>query len=137
MPSVDEKRIREEVRRLREKGKSLSGFWVSEIASAIYALEWVLGKRDRTPSEDVGERDSGHGKLAESISKAAEKTPPSPVTGWFSGTPCCSRGSESRPSAWVTGPNGSANRGSQSCSLRSTAAPQGSWELRRTTCETQ
>jgi hypothetical protein len=79
MPSVDEKKIREEARRLRDKGKSLSGFWVSEIAAAIYALEWVLGKRDRAPSEDVGERDSGHGKLAESISKAAEKEPPSAV----------------------------------------------------------
>lgn len=77
MPSVDEKKIREQTHRLREKGKSLSGFWVSEIAAAIYALEWVLGKRDRAPSEDIGERDSGHGKLAESISKAAEKEPPS------------------------------------------------------------
>lgn len=79
MPSFDEKRIREETRRLREKGKSLSGFWVSELAAAIYALEWVLGKRERAPSEDIGERDSGHGKLAESISKAAEKEPPSAV----------------------------------------------------------
>ncbi len=79
MPSFDEKKIREEARRLREKGKSLSGFWVSELAAAIYALEWVLGKRERAPSEDIGERDSGHGKLAESISKAAEKEPPSAV----------------------------------------------------------
>ncbi len=79
MPSVDEKKIREEARRLREKGKSLSGFWVSELSAAIYALEWVLGKRERAPSEDIGERESGHGKLAESISKAAEKEPPAAV----------------------------------------------------------
>ena len=71
-----EREIREEIRKLREKGKSLSGFWVSELAAAIYALEWVLGKRDKTPPEDIGEPASGHGKLAESISKAAEKEPP-------------------------------------------------------------
>lgn len=71
-----EKDIREEIRKLREKGKSLSGFWVSELAAAIYALEWVLGKRDKAPPEDIGEPASGHGKLAEAISKAAEKEPP-------------------------------------------------------------
>jgi hypothetical protein len=71
-----EKDIREEIRKLREKGKSLSGFWVSELAAAIYALEWVLGKRDKAPPEDIGEPASGHGKLADAISKAAEKEPP-------------------------------------------------------------
>jgi hypothetical protein len=76
MPLRSEKDIREEIRKLREKGKSLSGFWVSELAAAIYALEWVLGKRDKTPPEDIGEPASGHGKLAEAISKAAEKEPP-------------------------------------------------------------
>jgi hypothetical protein len=76
MALIDEKKVREETRRLRDKGKSLSGFWVSEIAAAIYALEWVLGKREKAPTEDIGEPDSGHGKLAESISKAAEKAPP-------------------------------------------------------------
>ncbi|HLN81651.1 MAG TPA: hypothetical protein VK392_10705 [Thermoanaerobaculia bacterium] len=72
----NEKEIREEIRKLREKAKSLSGFWVSELAAAIYALEWVLGKREKPPPQDIGEPDSGHGKLAESISKAAEKAPP-------------------------------------------------------------
>ena len=76
MPLRSEKDIREEIRKLREKGKSLSGFWVSELAAAIYALEWVLGKRDKAPPEDIGEPASGHGKLAEAISKAAEKEPP-------------------------------------------------------------
>jgi hypothetical protein len=72
----NEKEIREEIRKLREKAKGLSGFWVSELAAAIYALEWVLGKREKPPPQDIGEPDSGHGKLAESISKAAEKAPP-------------------------------------------------------------
>lgn len=76
MPLRSEKDIREEIRKLRDKGKSLSGFWVSELAAAIYALEWVLGKRDKAPPEDIGEPASGHGKLAEAISKAAEKEPP-------------------------------------------------------------
>lgn len=76
MALIDEKTVRDETRRLRDKGKSLSGFWVSEIAAAIYALEWALGKRGKAPTEDIGEPDSGHGKLAESISKAAEKAPP-------------------------------------------------------------
>ena len=75
MALIDEKTVREETRRLRDKGKSLSGFWVSEIAAAIYALEWALGKREKAPTDDIGEPDSGHGKLAESISKAAEKAP--------------------------------------------------------------
>jgi len=76
MPLRSEKDIRQEIRNLRDKGKSLSGFWVSELAAATYALEWVLGKKERAPANDVGEPWSGHGKLAESISKAAEKEPP-------------------------------------------------------------
>lgn len=76
MPPQNEKDIRQEIRNLRDKGKSLSGFWVSELAAAIYALEWALGKKEKPPSRDVGEPGSGHGKLAESISKAAEKEPP-------------------------------------------------------------
>jgi hypothetical protein len=76
MPPRSEKEIREETKKLRDKGKSLSGFWVSEIAAAIYALEWALGKREKAPVEDIGEPESGHGKLADSISKAAQKEPP-------------------------------------------------------------
>jgi hypothetical protein len=76
MPTRSEKEIREETKKLRDKGKSLSGFWVSELAAAIYALEWALGKREKAPVEDIGEPESGHGKLADSISKAAQKEPP-------------------------------------------------------------
>jgi hypothetical protein len=76
MPLRSEKDIRLEIRNLRDKGKSLSGFWVSELAAAAYALEWVLGKKEKTPANDVGEPNSGHGKIAESISKAAERQPP-------------------------------------------------------------
>jgi hypothetical protein len=76
MPLKDEKTVREEIRRLRDKAKSLSGFWVSEFAAATYALEWALGKKEKAPSEDIGERESGHGKIAETLTKAAEKAPP-------------------------------------------------------------
>lgn len=76
MPVRNEKEVREEARRLRERGKSLSGFWISELAAAAYALEWALGKKDKPPSEDVGSVGSGHGKIAETLTKAAEKEKP-------------------------------------------------------------
>jgi hypothetical protein len=76
MPVRSEKDLREEARRLRERGKSLSGFWISELAAAAYALEWAIGKKDKPPSDDVGSVGSGHGKIAETMTKAAEKTRP-------------------------------------------------------------
>ena len=68
-----EKEIREEARRIRERAKSLSGFWIAELAAAAAALDWTLGKSPRAPSEDVGSRDSAEGKIAASLLKAAEK----------------------------------------------------------------
>jgi hypothetical protein len=68
-----EKEIREEARRVREKAKGLSGFWVAELASAAYSLEWALGKQARPPSEDIGGADSAQGRIAASLVKAAEK----------------------------------------------------------------
>ena len=69
-----EKEIREEVRRIRERAKGLSGFWVAELASAAYSLEWALGKHARPPSEDIGGAGSAQGRIAASLVKAAEKT---------------------------------------------------------------
>ena len=63
-----EKEIREESRRIRERARGLSGFWIPELAAAAYALEWTLGKR-----KDIGSAGSVHGRLAESLVKAAEK----------------------------------------------------------------
>ncbi len=68
-----EKEIREEARRIRERARSLSGFWIAELASAAAALDWALGKSPRGPSEDIGSRDSAEGKIAASLLKAAEK----------------------------------------------------------------
>ena len=67
-----EKEIREEIRRVREKARSLSGFWVAELASAAQALEWALGKQPRAPSEDIGSTDSAQGRIAASLLKAAQ-----------------------------------------------------------------
>jgi hypothetical protein len=69
----DEKEIRMEARRARERAKILSGFWIAELASAAYALEWALGKHPRPPSEDIGASDSAQGRIAASLVKAAEK----------------------------------------------------------------
>lgn len=69
-----EKEIREETRRIRERARSLSGFWVAELASAAYSLEWALGKHARPPSEDIGGSESAQGRIAASLVKAAEKT---------------------------------------------------------------
>jgi len=68
-----EKEIRDESRRIRERARALSGFWIPELAAAAYALEWTLGKREGAPSEDIGGAGSAHGRLAESLLKAAEK----------------------------------------------------------------
>jgi hypothetical protein len=62
-----------EVRRIRERARSLSGFWISEFAAAIDALEWALGKRDKPPSEDVGSPAGEHGKIAERLLEAVSK----------------------------------------------------------------
>ena len=68
-----EKEIREESRRIRERGRSLSGFWIAELAAAAHALEWALGKQAQPPSEDIGSSDSAQGRIAASLLKAAEK----------------------------------------------------------------
>jgi hypothetical protein len=67
-----EKEIREESRRIRERARSLSGFWIAELASAAHALEWVLGKHPRPPTEDIGSTDTAQGRIAASLLKAAE-----------------------------------------------------------------
>jgi hypothetical protein len=65
--------INQEIRRIRERAKSLSGFWISEFAAAIATLEWALGKRDKPPSEDIGSPASEHGKIAERLLDAVGK----------------------------------------------------------------
>lgn len=65
--------ITQEIRRIRERAKSLSGFWLSEFAAAIETLEWTLGKRDKSPSEDIGSAASGQGDIAKRLLEAVAK----------------------------------------------------------------
>jgi hypothetical protein len=46
----DECEIKAEISAVRDRVKALSGFWIGEGAAAIYALEWVLGKRADSPA---------------------------------------------------------------------------------------
>ena len=73
--SREDREIRDEVRRIRERAKGLSGFWIGEASSAIYALEWTLGKRDKPPSEDLGRAGGEQGRIAAGLVKLAEKAP--------------------------------------------------------------
>jgi len=73
----------QEIRRIRERAKSLSGFWISEFAAAISTLEWALGKRDAPPSEDIGSAGSGQGEIAkrllDALSQAVKPAKPQAV----------------------------------------------------------
>ena len=67
------KDIAQEIRRIRERAKSLSGFWISEFAAGISALEWVIDKRDEPPSEDIGSAGSEQGEIAKRLLEAVSK----------------------------------------------------------------
>ena len=68
-----EKEMNQEIRLIRERAKSLSGFWISEFATAMSTLEWVLGKRDKPPSEDIGSAASVQGETAKRLLEAVAK----------------------------------------------------------------
>ena len=68
-----EKEIRDQVRAIRERIGGLSGYWIGEAAAAISALEWVSGKREKPPSEDIGSAGGEHEKIAASLLKLAEE----------------------------------------------------------------
>ena len=68
-----EKEIRDQIRAIRERIAGLSGYWIGEAAAAISTLEWVNGKRDKPPSEDIGSAGGEHEKIAASLLKLAEQ----------------------------------------------------------------
>jgi hypothetical protein len=68
-----EKEVRDQVRAIRERIRELSGYWIGEAAAAIYALEWVNGKRQAPPSADIGSAGGEHEKIAASLLKLAEE----------------------------------------------------------------
>jgi hypothetical protein len=69
----DAKEINQEVRAIKERAKALSGFWLGELAAAIYALEWAAGKRDDPPSGVLGGAGGGHEKIAANLMKLVEQ----------------------------------------------------------------
>ncbi len=70
-----DKELRDEIRRIRERVRGLSGFWIGEASEAIYALEWALGKREPPPSEDLGRARGGREKIAASLLNLARQAP--------------------------------------------------------------
>ena len=74
-----QKEITQEVRRIRERIKGFSGYWIGEGAAAIQALEWVTGKRSESPSDDVGKTGGEHEKIAAGLLKSVEKEPAAPA----------------------------------------------------------
>lgn len=71
-----QKEITAEVRRIRDRIRGFSGYWIGEAVAAITALEWVTGKRPEAPSEDLGTPGGAHERVAASLLKSVEKTPP-------------------------------------------------------------
>src|SRR5687768_13182068 len=69
------KELTQEVTRIRQRAKELSGFWLSELAAAMYTLEWAAGKRDRPPSADIGSAGGEHGKIADRLLHAVSAAP--------------------------------------------------------------
>jgi len=70
----DVKEINAEIRGIKERAKALSGFWIGELAAAIYALEWVAGKRVEAPSKVLGGPGGGHEKIAANLTKLIEQS---------------------------------------------------------------
>lgn len=71
----DAKELTQEVGRIRARAKELSGFWISELAAALYALEWAAGKREAPPSADIGSAAGEHGKIADRLLHAVSASP--------------------------------------------------------------
>ena len=69
------KELTQEVTRIRQRTKELSGFWISELAAALYAIEWAAGKRERPPSADIGSAAGDHGKIADRLLHAVTAAP--------------------------------------------------------------
>ena len=69
------KELTQEVTRIRQRAKELSGFWLSELAAALYAVEWAAGKRDAPPSADIGSAAGEHGRIADRLLHAVSAAP--------------------------------------------------------------
>jgi hypothetical protein len=70
----NEREIKSEISALRDRLKTLSGFWIGEGAAAIYALDWVLGKHDAPPAKELGKTGGGYERIAANLTKLVEKS---------------------------------------------------------------
>jgi hypothetical protein len=68
-----EQEIKKQITGVRDRVKELSGFYIGEGAAMLYALEWVLGKRDTAPSGELGRAGGESGQIAVNLTKLAEK----------------------------------------------------------------
>lgn len=68
-----EREIKNQITGIRDRVKELSGFWIGEGAAMMYALEWVLGKRETAPAGELGRAGGDSAKIAANLAKAAEK----------------------------------------------------------------
>jgi hypothetical protein len=69
----DEKEIKGQVSAVRDRVKELSGFYIGEGAAMLYALEWVLGKRETSPAGELGRAGGESETIAGNLTKLAEK----------------------------------------------------------------
>ena len=69
----DEKEIKGQVSAVRDRVKELSGFYIGEGAAMLYALEWVLGKRETSPAGELGRAGGESETIAGNLTKLVEK----------------------------------------------------------------
>jgi hypothetical protein len=70
----NDREIKSEISALRDRVKNLSGFWIGEGAAAMYALEWVLGKHEAPPAQELGKSGGGFERIAANLTKLVEKS---------------------------------------------------------------
>jgi hypothetical protein len=65
--------VKKQISAVRDRVKELSGFWIGEGAAMVYALEWVLEKRETSPAGELGRAGGESEKIAANLTKLIEK----------------------------------------------------------------
>ena len=69
----EESDVKKQIAAVRDRVKELSGFWIGEGAAMVYALEWVLEKRETAPAGELGRAGGESEKIAANLTKLVEK----------------------------------------------------------------
>jgi hypothetical protein len=69
----DASEVKKQISAVRDRIKELSGFWIGEGAAMVYALEWVLEKRETAPAGEIGRAGGESEKIAANLTKLVEK----------------------------------------------------------------